>query len=410
MRNGFSKLLIVIVFCCCCCGNSFAYSVLAHEAVIDAAWDSAILPVLKSKFPKATDAQLREARAYAYGGSVVPDMGGYPQGSRLFSHLLHYVRTGDFIEALFEAATDVNEYAFALGVLSHYYGDAYGQSLGTNLAAPVIFKKIKKRYGDTVTYAMHRMSHIRTEYSFDVLQLSRIGYSQQAYRDFVGFKVAESLLAKAFMATYNVDINSIHKDYHKTVSKFRWGVTDWFPYLTRLSWKGKKGEIRRTRSQMTKQNYVYHLHKAGYSEDDAHRPSFGTRALVAVVRVLPKYWLLRELNIEKPGPVAEQLFVSSFDTVVSKYIAVVKATNKTARFANLDFDTGKETCIGEYPLADNAYAALLLRLKANGFKNVSPQLREHMLGFYSKNDDKISPACKGQIAVAVEELKAIKNR
>src|SRR5215208_6208021 len=92
-----------------------AYSVLSHEANIDALWDSAIQPLLQRRFPRATRDDLLTARAYAYGGSVIQDLGYYPFGSHFFSNLLHYVRTGDFVEAMIRDAGDVNEYAFALG-------------------------------------------------------------------------------------------------------------------------------------------------------------------------------------------------------------------------------------------------------------------------------------------------------
>src|SRR2546423_3992644 len=49
------------------------YSVLAHEANIDALWDSTISRMLVERFPGATPEELLEARAYAYGGSVIQD-------------------------------------------------------------------------------------------------------------------------------------------------------------------------------------------------------------------------------------------------------------------------------------------------------------------------------------------------
>ena len=48
----------------------------------------------------------RRARAFAYGGSVIQDLGYYPFGSHFFSNLLHYVRTGDFVEAMIREAHD----------------------------------------------------------------------------------------------------------------------------------------------------------------------------------------------------------------------------------------------------------------------------------------------------------------
>lgn len=96
-----------------------AYSVLTHEAIIDVMWDTKLCPLLSKRFPNATKEQLLQAHAYAYGGAIVQDMGYYPSGSKFFSDLTHYFRSGDFIVALLRNASDLNEYAFALGALAH---------------------------------------------------------------------------------------------------------------------------------------------------------------------------------------------------------------------------------------------------------------------------------------------------
>lgn len=42
-----------------------AYSVLAHEAMIDASWADHIAPLLTRRFPRSSAIELRNARAYA---------------------------------------------------------------------------------------------------------------------------------------------------------------------------------------------------------------------------------------------------------------------------------------------------------------------------------------------------------
>src|SRR6516162_4452990 len=78
-------------------GNISAYSVLTHEAIIDSAWKANIVPLLRARFPGITDEDLLKAKSYAYGGSIIQDMGYYPYGSKLFSDLTHYFRSGDFV-------------------------------------------------------------------------------------------------------------------------------------------------------------------------------------------------------------------------------------------------------------------------------------------------------------------------
>ena len=91
------------------------YSVLTHEEIIDLLWKQQIQPLLLARFPNATPQDLVTAHAYAYGGSVVQDIGYYPFGSHVFSDLTHYVRTGDFVQAMLNDAQDLNEYAFRPG-------------------------------------------------------------------------------------------------------------------------------------------------------------------------------------------------------------------------------------------------------------------------------------------------------
>jgi len=50
---------------------SYGYSVLAHEAIVDALWDVNFKPVLLARFPNATPEQLKEVHGYAYGGAII---------------------------------------------------------------------------------------------------------------------------------------------------------------------------------------------------------------------------------------------------------------------------------------------------------------------------------------------------
>src|SRR5436305_4462001 len=112
-----------------------AYSVLTHEQVVDLLWLDRIQPMVKARFPELTERQLREAHAYAYGGSLVQDMGYYPFGHRYFSDLTHYVRTGDFVTSLIQESRTANEYAFALGALAHYASDNSGHPMVNHVVA-----------------------------------------------------------------------------------------------------------------------------------------------------------------------------------------------------------------------------------------------------------------------------------
>src|ERR1044071_935950 len=123
MRRAWAVFVVSCCFLVLASDEAHGYSVLAHEANVDVLWDTAIVPALKQRFPQTTPEQLVDARAYAYGGCVIQDLGYYPFGSHFFSDLLHYVRSGDFVTTLIADAKDVDELAFALGALAHYAAD-----------------------------------------------------------------------------------------------------------------------------------------------------------------------------------------------------------------------------------------------------------------------------------------------
>src|SRR5207244_3471904 len=140
---------------------------------------------------ESTPEDLLKAHAYAYAGSIIQDMGYYPFGSHLYSDLVHYVRSGDFIVNMLREATTLNEYAFALGSLEHYAADMHGHDIAVNPSVAIEYPNLRKKFGRVVTYADDKQSHLKVEFSFDVLQVARGSYAPQSYHDFIGFKVSK---------------------------------------------------------------------------------------------------------------------------------------------------------------------------------------------------------------------------
>ncbi len=366
---------------------SHAYSVLTHEAIIDALWEKSIQPLLKQKYPGLTETQLNEAHSYAYGGAISPDMGYFPLGSHLFTNLVHYVRSGDFVNALLAEAKDVNEYAFALGFLCHYMSDRYGHKLGTNRCVPIVYPKMQEKFGNKVTFEEDQISHKRIEFAFDVLQTAKGNYASQSYHNFIGFHVSRPVLERAFFVTYGFDINDIFKSLSAAIEVFRFSVTSLFPILTKSAWAIKKADIQKEIPTATSRNFRYKMRRDTYYQDTANkakRPGFFAFTLSWLVRVLPKLGPLRSLQIKAPGPVAEKIFIQSFDSVLANSNASMKMLSSgNIILDNIDFDTGNSTVPGEYQLADNNYGFLLLRLDAKNFTDVSAALKSNILQFYS---------------------------
>ena len=367
-----------------------AYSVLTHEAIVDAMWNISIKPLLKQKFPNATEEQLKEAHAYVYGGAVAPDMGYYPFGSKLFTNLVHYVRSGDFVIALLDEAETIDEYAFALGVMSHYNADNYGHPLGVNVSVPVIYPKVRKKYGDVVTYEQDKAAHVKTEFGFDVLQTARGNYAPEAYHDFIGFEISKPVLERAFLKTYGLTLDDVFHNFSLAVGTFRWTVKDMFPTITKTAWAMKKDEIVKTNPKATGSSFIYKMNRHTYYKEfgkEHTKPGFSAFILSVIIKIVPKIGPLKALQFKTPNAEAEKLFVESFDTVTVHYkIYTDELRTKNFSLSNIDYDTGKKTAPGEYELADENYGTLLLMLRQENFKNVTPSLKENILTFYNKID------------------------
>jgi len=363
--------------------------VLSHEAVVDAVWDKSILPLLKSRYPSATKDDLKNAHAYAYGGAVTPDMGYYPFSSHLFTDLVHYVRSGEMVEALLKDATNLNQYAFALGFLSHYDADNYGHPLATNKSVTIVYPKLGKKYGSVITYAQNKISHMRMEFGFDVLQTSKGNYASQAYHDFIGFKVDTSVLARAFLETYGLDINEVFNNHlSMTIEVFRLLVANIFPLITKSAWALKSTDKLITEKTTTGKRFKYKMQVKQYNKEFGtgyKHPGFFPILLSLFIHVLPKVGPTRALRFKIPSPQAEKYFDDGFDTISLHYTANLKHLNPAnIALKDKDFDTGKPTESREYSLADKTYSTWLLTLKKDNFKNVTTSIKQNILGFYTQ--------------------------
>ena len=369
-------------------GTLRAFSVLTHEAIIDSAWKDSIRPLLLERYPNATKEELKEAHAYAYGGSIIQDMGYYPFGSHFFSDLVHYIRTGDFVETLIRDSKDLNEYAFALGALAHYAADNNGHRIAVNRSVPILYPKLRKKYGDVVTYDENPTAHLKTEFGFDVLQVARGHYASDAYHDYIGFHVAQPLLERAFEETYSIELKSIFTSYDLAVATYRHTVSGLIPEMTKVAWNLKKDDIQRATPGITEQKFLYHLSRASYAKnwkEKYQEPGFGTKALAFFIRIIPKIGPFKALSFRTPTAQTEKMFEAGFNETIVNYGKLLGQQGKhdQLKLLNDNFDTGSVTGPGQYPLADKTYSELLERLAKDHFAQVSPELRSAILSYYS---------------------------
>ncbi len=364
-----------------------AYSVLSHEAIIDAVWVTHIQPLLQKRFPNATADELRRAHAYAYGGAIVQDLGYYPYGSKFFSDLTHYVRSGDFIVALLRNAQDLNEYAFAVGSMSHYAADNDGHRLAVNRVVPLLYPELKKKYGDVVTFEDHPLAHVKTEFGFDVLEVAKQRYAPDAYHDLIGFEVAQPLLDRAFEETYGLELGAVLEDENKAIGSYRHDISKVIPKATRIAWEVKEDDIKRDLPGMTRNQFLYNLSRSSYEKGwgkDYRRPHFSDKVLAFLFRMIPKIGPLKILTFRTPTPETEKMFEASFNASLDRYRSLLTdlGTGKVA-IPNDNFDVGARTAPGEYHLSDDTYAELLHRLAEHDFSGITPELRAEIERFYA---------------------------
>ncbi len=363
-----------------------AYSVLTHEEIVDLAWKDNILPMLKKRFPAATDEDLKKAHAFAYGGSVVQDMGYYPFGNKYFSDLTHYVRSGDFVVNLIKEASDLDDYAFALGALAHYSADNCGHPT-VNQAVGIEFPKLEKKYGKVVTYEDNPKAHIRTEFGFDVTQVAKNRYTSDRYHDFIGFEISKPVLERAFQDTYGIPLSNVISDEDLAIGTFRRAIGTVIPEMTRVALIARRNEVVSETPNFRARQFRYYLSRASYQKEwgkGYRRPGFGTRLLAFFLKFVPKIGPFKALDIKVPTQKTEDLYIASVDKTVENYTMLLhEAANGNPQLTNTDFDTGQDTRAGEYKFTDDTYARLLDQLAGHIFDQITPELRANILAFYS---------------------------
>jgi hypothetical protein len=369
------------------CGPyAHAYSVLTHEQVVDLSWQDQLRPMLLKRFPNATPDDMRRAHAFAYGGSLVQDMGYYPFGNKYFSDLLHYVRSGDFVASLLADSQDINEYAFALGALAHYSSDNMGHP-AINRVVAIEFPKLRQKFGDSVTYGDDHKSHIRTEFGFDMVQVAKNRYTSDRFHDFIGFEIAKPLLERSFLKTYGLTLSEVLGDEDRAIGTFRRAVSQFIPEMTRAALINRRADLVKDTPNFDKRKFLYHLSRANYEKEwgkGYRRPGFGTRILAFFLRIIPKIGPAAALDFKVPTTQTEDMYIKSVNQTIDVYrLQLRHVSDSELKFPDTDCDTGRDTAPAEYALADQTYARLLHDLTKHKFAQLTPELQQNILAFYA---------------------------
>jgi hypothetical protein len=407
------RCIAIVIVLLIGCGTSQAYSVLTHEELIDLLWNDHLRPMILARYPGLTDDQIREAHAYAYGGAVIQDMGYYPFGNKEFSDLVHYVRSGDFVLELINESQNADEYAFALGAVSHYAADVTGHP-AVNQAVAITYPKLRAKFGPIVLYAQDKTAHIRTEFGFDMAQVAKERYAPQQYHDFIGFQVSKELLERVFPVIYGMQLKDVVPHEDLAIGSFRYSVSTLIPHMTQVALKTHKKEIMREVPNFQKQKFLYRLSRADYEKSwgkNYQHAGFGTRLLALLLKLIPKIGPLKALDFNVPTPKTENLYFTSINKTVDRYGALLgNVQKKSLHLADDDLDSGKPTAAGEYSLADETYAKMLSQLAEKKFDATSPALQKNIIAFYANPaapvETKKDPAKWQKIQANLDALKA----
>src|ERR1035438_5943056 len=380
------RILALLLVTLMCSGGMSAYSVLTHEEIVDLLWTDQIRPLILKRYPGLSEEQIKEAHAYAYGGAVIQDLGYYPFGSVEFSNLVHYVRTGDFVHALLTQSNDANEYAFALGALSHYASDIAGHP-AVNQAVAIEYPKLQAKYGKSVRYAQDKTAHLKTEFGFDTAQVAQNRYASTQYHDFIGFEVSKPLLERVFPVVYGMQLKDVLVHEDLAVGSYRFAVSRMIPEMTQVALQTHKKELMHEHPDFAKQKFLYRLSRSNYEKDwgkDYTKPGFGTRILSTLLRYMPRIGPFKGLGFKNPTPQTEDMYFKSINLTVDQYRAFLEEVRTdTLVLPDCDLDSGEPTKAAEYSLTDDTYAKLLAKLSERKFDRTSPELRDDILQFYS---------------------------
>lgn len=384
-----TSLLFILVFGA---RPAVAYSVQSHQQLVDLSWKAAFEPLLLARYPGLTPGQLREAHAYAYGGCAIQDLGYYPFGEKFFSELLHYVRTGDFIQQLLADASTPDELAFALGALSHYVGDSLGHSLATNDAVGVEFPALRHKYGPWVTYDEDPHAHVQAEFAFDVNQISKGRFAPVPYLESVGLQVPVPLLARSFQTTYGIPLNDVLGGSQRpNLFGYRLSVHHLLPRIAAaeaiLHGKDMPPDIAGPELDRMAQA----LKKSGFDngwQRFRSSPELGTYLLAGLVFVAPKIGPMTMLSIKGPDVRTEEDYVRSLDRSIDTmhFLLTGFATypgSMQQYLPNRDLDTGEDVRPGSYRNTNATYLRLLRTLSQHERYAVSPALFGNIASFYS---------------------------
>ena len=144
---------------------------------------------------------------------------------------------------------------------------------------------------------------------------------------------------------------------------------------------------------MQQRDFVFSLTRQEYEKKFGaryQRPGFFARVFAVLYKLVPKIGPFQVLSFKPPTAEVEKLFLESFQQARDRFRQSLDAirAQRAGRLnlPNTDFDTGRPSVRGEYPLADDTYAELLDKLAERKFAGVPVELRNTITRYYGTVD------------------------
>jgi hypothetical protein len=267
-----------------------------------------------------------------------------------------------------------------------------------------MYPRLREKYGNRVTYEDDPRTHVMTEFSFDVVQVTGAGYLPHTYHNFVGFQVPEPLLNRAFADTYGLRLEGLFWFEGLSLKVYKESASEIVPDLGQVLWRQERKKLYRVDPQIVTTRFLYRLSRENYQRPPGEREprrvrpwtwhwhtaakradvELLSRALVFLIEVLPKVGALKTLQFRPPPVAVQDLFIQGFDVTVARYESDLAALHDhDLNLPDKNLDTGEPLEPGRYFLADEAFARLLNDLDRHGFRGASPELRRSILAYYS---------------------------
>jgi hypothetical protein len=286
-----------------------------------------------------------------------------------------------------------------------------------NPSVAIEFPNLEQKYGPVVTYEEGSHQHVRTEWAFDIDQLSHARFAPAVYLRNVGFRVPRQLLERAFYVTYGLQLSRVIGNEGHAVASYDWAVRQFLPRVSYAEVLLHRKNFPPDEDLPGFHTFADRLKKAsadnGWEQYRKHTVSFRTRMVAFVIFILPKVGILSDLSIRGPTRDSEEKYVEAVNAAIDRYQQLLGELGQKDKdgfsVPDLDLDTGYPSRPGTYRLMDETYATLLKEVTD---KTAAPPLglRQNILAYYSNPDAPISTKKHPKKWAQVQqELEVLKN-